>query len=309
MYYEPPERQDPIEIAEAEFRTARIRLASFLFACMVASLLAWGIAGSLGESGLYFITIPGMTAILLSLLPSGSPRSEFGLFRGTLIAIFASAIVVREGFICVLMASPLILLVVGMVVWSGRKKPKHLRAFVLPVVLLLGLGAEGAVFDLPNQIEASETRLVDASGDELLGALDASGDLPELEPLLFSLPFPRPTAFVGEGAEVGDYRIVEFGDGGHITLEITDRTSSSITWATVEDTTPIAGWITFHETTATWTETSAGLELTISITFERNLSPAFYFDPLQRWGVGEMAEVLADMIEHNLELAEEGTNA
>ena len=284
-------------------RADQLRLAGMLFVAMIGSLLAWYLSSEgLSESGLYFIAIPGSMAIMVSLLPSKAADTTFGIVRGTTIAILASAIVIREGFICVLMALPLIVPTVSILAWSGRSRRKGQVSAVLVPLLLLAFATEGVLYDLPDQIQASETRTIDTTTDELLASLAEPAELPRLEPALFQLPFPRPTAFVGQGADIGDVRIVEFGEMGQLTLQITDKAATSISWSIIEDTTPMSGWMDFHQTTARWNETPAGLDVTVQIDFSRRLSPAVYFDPLQRWGVGEMAEVLMDMIEHNLDL-------
>ena len=286
-------------------RPSQINLATLLFVAMIGSMAAWYLSDTgLSESGLYFIGVPGTMAILVTLIPMGVNQTTFGIARGTTICVLASAIAIREGFICVLMALPLILPIISITAWAARRgRQGQVSAFIVPL-LLLGLATEGVVYDLPDQIQASETRVLDTTSDDLIVSLAQPAELPSLEPVLFQLPFPRPTAFVGEGADVGDIRIVEFGpdaEQGELTLQISEKTSDSITWDIVSDTTPMAGWMVFHDASAEWAPSPDGLEVTVTIDFERSLSPAIYFDPLQRWGVGEMAEVLMDMIEYNLE--------
>ena len=288
-------------------RPAQWKLFSaILIAMLMATIAGWIAKEGYGEgtnfwqSGIYFIVIPGSTAALLAILPSQQQNTTFGLTKGTTIAVLCSAIVLREGFICVVMALPLIIPVISLVSYSIRKSRTQHHLLMLPL-LLLGLGAEGALYDLPNAIVVQETRVIQADSESLVASLERPARLPDINPLLFKLPFPLPTEFTAEGASLGDTRIIKFGESGSFSLEITERTSNSITWTVVENNTPIADWMTLREFEATWSETSEGLELTMTITFDRALSPAFYFDPLQRWGVGEMAEVLLDMIETNLQ--------
>lgn len=84
-------------------------------------------------------------------------------------------------------------------------------------------------------------------------------------------------------------------------LTVSELDDSHVTWEFTNDSTPMSNWMTIHEATASWVETPTGLAVTVSIDFDRALAPAFYFDPLERWGVGELAEVILDVIDHNIE--------
>ena len=277
-------------------------LFSIIVIAMFGAVAAWTLNGAgvaFWESGVYFILIPGSMAALLSIAPLRAGRTSYGVARGTTIAILASAILLREGFICVLMALPLIIPIIALVTWAARPDGRSRYSLLVPL-LLVGASAEGIAFELPKNVEVTEVRVIDATPDQLNESLDGRAELPEIEPLLFALPLPAPVDFVGEGSDLGDRRIVEF-EMGRLVLEVTQRTNDSITWSIAENTTPLAGWMTLHDVRMFWTPTDAGLELHMTITFDRELAPAFYFDPLERWGVGEMAEVLLDMIEVNID--------
>lgn len=303
--------QDAPLYPEDSTSSKRLTLAAILLAAMLASLFANFLNDeNFTNTGIYFVVIPGLIAIILSLLPFFPTQTGFGVFRATMIAIFASAIVVREGFICVLLASPLIALVVGLITYASRQSRKNRTSAVLALPMLLLLGAaEGTLYEFASTITVEETRQLDISSEDLVASLAEPAVLPEIEPLLFALPFPEPTSFEGSGLELGSTRRIDFSDGGAIDLEISSVTETSVTWTFVETTTSLDEWMTIHHATASWTENSNGVELTIEIEFDRELAPAFYFDPVQRWGVGELAEVLADMIEHNTLDRTAATNA
>lgn len=301
-----PRQERPIpEAGRQRFTRAQLKLATILGVALAGSILGhWALDNNFAETGIYFVAIPALMAIALTLIPiRGTEGAGFGTTRGTLIAILASALLVREGIICVIMAAPLIFLVIGLVRLANRsfghkKEGRRQAAWAIPMMLIAG-SADGVVYELPTAISVTETRVIDATADEFVASLGRQGQLPEIEPLLFALPFPAPTEFLGEGLGIGDTRTVIFGDAGSIDLTIDERTDNSITWTFTENTTPLAEWMIIHRATATWTDTAEGLAVTLTIDFDRALSPAFYFDPLQRWGVGEMAEVLLDMMAHN----------
>ncbi len=289
-----------------KIKPAQYQLAWFIAMAAIASISAWSLSSvGLSATGLLFIAIPATLAAIITLAPFSEDKTSFGVARGSTICILISAIVIREGFICVIIALPLIIPIISLVVWSVRRSRAgagHQLAWALPL-LVLGAAGEGVVYELPTNAVVVESRVIDFSATELDASLDGIAEIPEIEPLLFALPFPEPTAFTGTGADVGDIRTVEFGDGGSdgsLILEVVVRTGDTITWDIIDNTTPVAEWMTINSATATWVETAHGLEVTMEIDFDRALAPAFYFDPVERWGVGEMAEVLLDMLEHNI---------
>jgi len=278
----------------------QLKLAGILTVALLGAIAAhWSYDNGFQQTGIYFVAIPALMAIALTLIPTrAESNTGIGVWRGTSIALLGSALLVREGIICVIVVSPLIFLVISVVRHWNRRKNERFVAWIFPM-LLFGASVDGVAYDLPTAISVTETRTIETSTESFVSSLGARAELPEIEPLLFALPFPEPTAFVGEGLALGATRSVEFGDAGAIELTITNIDANEITWTFTKDTTPLAEWMTINEATATWTETENGLEIDLTIDFDRALSPAFYFDPLQRWGVGEMAEVLLDMMEHN----------
>ena len=252
------------------------------------------------QTGAYFVFIPGTAAAIIALMPWAKGSTSFSVSRASTISILASGILLREGFICILMALPLIVPVISLVTYSTRRSRGHLGILLLPIVLT-GIGGEGIVYELPSSISVEETRLLTTNTQSLEASFDRVGQLPSIKPVLFQLPFPQPQSFTGEGASLGATRTVDFGDAGALLLQITERSDNSITWTVAEDSTPLAGWMTLHRFEARWVETPTGVELPVTIEFDRVLSPAFYFGPLERWGVRQLAEVTLDMIEANLE--------
>lgn len=290
-------------------RPPRITRAQYSLAAMLGVALVGSLIGNFlrdedfARSGLYFVALPGFMAILLSLVPTRRRRSGIDLTRGTTIAVLASAILLREGIICVLLALPLILPIVGVISWSTRRSQSgHRFALVIPL-LVLGVSGEGVVYELPSHHSVSESRVVQSSSAELLESLAAPAELPPIEPALFALPFPKPVEFTGEGLYIGAARTVDFGEMGSLDIRVSAVDTYAVTWEFAENSTPLGSWMTFHSAEVSWVERADGIELTVEIVFDRSLAPAFYFQPLENWGVGEMAEVMIDMIEHNLELA------
>ncbi len=292
------------EATERTVSPSQLKLSAAIGVATMGSLMAWALSSvGLDETGFYFITLPGVMAALLALVPrrQGS-GGALGVVRTSTIVILCSALVIREGFICVLMALPLIVPIIAIAANSARN-PARFRASVLLPLLLLGLGSEGVAWNVDASGVSSESRIVAASPSEIEAALAAPGELPAIEPLLFKLPFPLPHDITSEGLDVGDQQVTTFTEG-QMVFEVIERSTSTeagqVRWKLLTDTTPIAGWTDINEIEARWQAADNGSEVTMSISYDRKLAPSFYFGPLMSWGTSEMADVLLDMVEENL---------
>ncbi len=284
-------------------RRSQWTLFSILVVATFGSVAMW-LMGSRRElflaSGIYFVLVPGLLAALVSIIPFGRNQTRTGVVRATTIGILASAIILREGFICVLLALPLIIPIVALAAWMFGPPDDRAPRYVIPI-LFLGLSAEGVVYQPPTTIEVTRSRIMEAAPGEIQTVFGGPARLPSIEPLLLRLPFPTPTTVDGRATAIGDRLTVHFSPGGRLEMELVEQRSTAMVWAVVDDTTPLADWMALHRIEITWTGTASTTAVDVTIEFDRALAPAFYFDPLQRWGVGEMAEVMLDMVARNLD--------
>jgi|GEM_PF-3507111 len=286
---------------------SQVYLAAVLSVATFASLVAWAtLSSGLGTTGIYFIAIPGFTAAAIALLPARTPPGKIGPERTTLIILLATALVLREGFICVIMASPIVFLTVAVSTKATAERNRMNSVLLLPLLLVLG-ALEGTVYELPAQTAVVEERTIDVAPAQVDAMFDATNAIiPEIRPLLFTLPFPEPELFDGTAAEVGDRQTISFSEG-ELVLRVTERSTDSVHFEVMENTTPIDNWYQVQTVAVSWHssgEDPAETDLRIEIDYRRNLAPALYFEPLGRFGLGEMAEVIADMIEVNAGTAE-----
>lgn len=98
--------------------------------------------------------------------------------------------------------------------------------------------------------------------------------------------FPQPTAVeVDEGTGLGAMRVVRF-EGregvGHLTLQVTERTETSATFSVLSDTSPYSMWIAYDTLTYTVRPSETGTALTLTLTHDRLLSPAWFFGPAMK---------------------------
>jgi hypothetical protein len=63
------------------------------------------------------------------------------------------------------------------------------------------------------------------------------------------------------------------------------------------DATPVAGWMTMRRATVTWAETKPGSTVVRwALEFDRELAPAFYFAPLERYAARLAAGYLIETV-------------
>jgi hypothetical protein len=108
---------------------------------------------------------------------------------------------------------------------------------------------------------------------------------------------PQPVAvLVDEGAALGARRIVRFkgreGEGD-LALKVIRRTDTEAVFEAVSDDSPIAMWIRHKALTFRVDPHPAGLKLTVTLDYERQLAPAWFFGPFMRQASTFAVDVLA----------------
>lgn len=297
-----PKQPQRIEPDSERLKAARRGVAAVAVALAAGSvvyrLVHWG---HVDQTALLFIGIPTAMAIIVAYMKPA--QSLMGtLMKATLIGVALSGIVFAEGLVCILMSAPLFLGVaaaVGGIITAARRGPGDARRrtamAVLPFVLL-SLEGTTDVTSLPREGSATAERIVAATPAEvrakLAGAPYYYADLP----LLFRSGFPTPIGGEGTGLEVGDERYVRF-TMGSMRVRVTHSEPNAVTFARIEDTTPVRNWLEVGDSVITWTGIAPGrTRIRWTMYYERHLDPAWYFGPLERFGVNKAAGYLIDSV-------------
>jgi hypothetical protein len=285
-----------------------------LVACIIALLVASVayrilIAGKLQHTSMVFIGIPALLALALTGV---QPRTSVGTVNKTVaVALCLSGILFGEGFICILMASPLFFLIgtiVGKIRQAGDRADvaegsKGGRWSRYGVVLLAPLCLEGVTpnFEASRSETVTVTRIVPASADAVRSALASPMLFDRPLPRFFKLGFPAPAHVAGAGLEVGSRRSIEFVHGRHhpgmLVLQVARSTPHSVTFTPVSDHSYITHWLSWREAAVDWTDMGDGrTRVTWTLRYDRRLDPAFYFKPLERYGVSLAARYLIETL-------------
>ena len=253
----------------------------------------------LEQTALLFIGIPSTLSILLALTPK--PKSATGgILKGITIAILLSGPLLHEGFICIVMASPLFYLaglIVGLL-QDGSRRNRHTNLSCVVLVLLpMSLEGTAARLSFNREETVKVSRVVDASELEVESALSRSPRTNLPLPLYGRMGFPRPTDAHGEGLAIGDTRTVHFAGGegrpGDLVLRVQESRPGYVRFDAVSDGSKIAHWLKWEFSETEWTAVDAHhTKVTWTLHFRRQLDPAWYFRPWERYAVGLAANYL-----------------
>lgn len=256
----------------------------------------------LGHSAAMFLGIPAVLAILLALAPKAKTVTG-GILKGITLALLVVAPLLGEGYLCILLASPLFYLV-GIVVGLAMDRQRRKRDATLScvVLFLLPMCLEGVVPQLTfNRAQSVEVRsVVAAPANEIEHALTQGPNVSTPLPMALRIGFPKPLGAWGEGLEVGDTRTIHFsgaeGDPpGDLVMRVTERHPGYARFETVSDQSKLTQWVQWTSSEVEWTALDEGhTTVTWRIDFMRQLDPAWYFTPWERAAVTEAAAYLID---------------
>ncbi len=255
--------------------------------------------GGLEQTAVLFIGIPAVLATSLALMPKAKTVTG-GIMRGVTLALLLSGVFLGEGFICILMASPLFyfvgLLVGAIVDWNRAKRQTTLSCLLL---ILLPMSIEGSSprlsFNREETVQASQ--VVHASELDVQLTLSHSPRTSTPLPAYLRMGFPRPTEASGDGLGVGAVRRIHFAGGeghpGDLLLRVGASHQGYVRFDVVSDSSKVAHWLDWKSSEVHWTALDAQhTRVTWTLHFERRLDPAWYFRPWERYAAHLAADYL-----------------
>ena len=273
---------------------AALAVTSFFYRLLVMQKLE--------QTSALFIGIPTVLAFIVAFTPSAKSVTG-GIMKAMTLGLLMSGILLGEGFICILMAAPLFYLVgavVGLIISTSQKKNRTTMNCVA-LLFLLPMALEGTTkwssFVRDESVAAEE--IVNAPEQDVVAALAKSPRVDgKLAPFL-TLRFPRPTWARGEGLQPGDIRIIHFAGGeghpGELLLRVRERQANSVTFEAVSDGSKIAHWLDWRYARVNWAPLDARhTRVRWELGYRRDLDPAWYFGPWERYAVRLAARYLIE---------------
>jgi len=253
------------------------------------------------QTSILFIGLPALITLLMVKYTS-TPKSPYGIsFRVITIFLLMSSILLGEGIVCVLFAAPifygLAALLVFVSVYLEKRNKSNLNSIVLlPLVVLL---AQPLDFIKEPKIQTVETISIVQKGSSI-ETFNQEPNLMKNLPSFFKIGFPKPVGISESGTELGDHRNIEFESStkgiGTLSLEVVERSVSSITFKAISDDTHVNHWLTWKQMKVELIDTNTEQPKIIWTTqYQCDLGPSWYFEPLEEIAVKKMNKHLIDV--------------
>lgn len=255
----------------------------------------------LEQSSALFIGIPALIAAICVLTPN--PHSATGTaLKSVTLFLCIAGVFLGEGFICILMASPLFFIVaISIGVARDRARKKGPVAPCIVLLFFLGMSTEGVnhTLSLGREETVRVERTIMATPDQVDRALSATPRLNADLPLYLRLGFPRPVSIRGYGTAPGTQYTVHFAGGegkpGDLVLQVTEHEQGKLSLRALSDSSHVAHWIRWETSTVEWSALDGDrTRVRWTLQYRRLLDPAWYFKPWERYAVRLTASQLIE---------------
>jgi hypothetical protein len=271
----------------------------------VVTAIAFGLGGFFlikDESGsmgwVLFLFLPAVTGFATALVA----KSRNIVLASVIVAlVFCTAfllIVGLEGFVCVIMSSPLIaagLAIGGLLGWLFRtlvidksSGSGYLTVLMLLVLPLFLMGANSAERQSRRTLRAqtvTDVQTLNASPESVWNELTSMDHIEANRPFLMKIGLPVPVSCKTEGEGVGGKRTCYF-ESGYIEEKITEwNPPASMKFEITASDVPGRPWLTFKNAGYEIKQEQGRTTVTRSTTIVSRLSPAWYWQRLEALGV------------------------
>lgn len=264
------------------------------------------------DTAALYIGLPLMLAILVALIETKQLTPT--ALKVLTIAIALSPILIGEGFICVIMASPILYAVVFIVcalinlirkAINDDEKPLKSAAGLL-LVFLLALEGTTPMTTIDRHNEITVEKVIPLSAVEVRKALADAPKFDKRPAGFFTSLFQPPSKVSGHGLHVGDRRtitmtynkwIVTNAWTGDEVFEVSAVGKDFVTFRLIEDKSYMDLYLQWGEATIRWEKVDAGhSRVKLTIGYKRKLDPSWYFGPMERSAVRDAAETIIDSL-------------
>lgn len=259
----------------------------------------------------FFVFLP---FILGYILGKGAVK-KFGLY-GFIFSLITFCILLLtgglEGMVCILMALPLV--IVAFAIGYGIKKlierikkrnnkNNIIKSSILPLLIFLGFGfLEKQLAKNDKEVISVKTEIIlPYSNTEVYENIKSVDTLIADKPFLMKLDLPIPHKCILEKEEIGGLRTCYF-SGGTITEKITELEKAKILRMDIIDY-KLTGrkWLGFKEAIYYFSKVGQdSCKLTRITTYTSVLTPRFYWEPLEKIGIGQEHDYVFDNLKNDL---------
>lgn len=299
-------------LVEKYGRKRAVLLAYLLGVGLVALIMRLLMAQDLYHSSLLYVLIPYVISVVITLCRSKTKDSSLKRRYLSHIAtattiLMSTSILIGEGFICILFFAPIYLFIVTLAyIGAALSNRNNKYAIAFPAVIL-ALSMEGVTpsLSLPRDTYAQVTKTTSLSPQQVKQNLAREFTLDEDRYWLLSI-FPMPYQIDAGSLNPGDVHtvytryhrwFVTNTHEGKAELLIEEVSDHRVKTRVLSDSTYFSTYLN-----GTGTEidlqpnANGGTDITLRLYYRRNLDPAWYFHPLQKFGVSKMGELIVDQL-------------
>jgi hypothetical protein len=266
-----------------------------------------------GAMGLVlFILLPIIVGFVTALLTRGRNIIFVSLAVGGLFCTAILLISNMEGWVCVLMSTPLLAIgmtigaLIGVFVRRQLQKSSQPKFFSFLIVLVLPfflMGANSSEQEsrrIPRAETVTNQLIVDASPKVVWNQLKSVDKITGSKGFLMTIGLPVPVSCVMEGEGVGAKRTCYF-ETGSIEERVTEwRPPNLMKFDIVASDVPGRPWLTFKDASYEITSQNGRTVVTRSTTIVSRLSPSWYWRPLEKIGVETEHEYLFEELKRRI---------
>ena len=265
----------------------------------------------LDSTAALYVGLPLLLALGTCLTPNA--KSVTGAAMKILtIGLLLSAPVLNEGYICIILAAPILYSVVALILLPvdiARKKKKNAGKVQLAFasVLVSVLSLEGTSDELSfNRSHAAEyTMVVPLSQEEFLENFSHENQVDEKVSFWLNI-FPKPVTIEGSGINVGDERRLHYvynkwlylnAHEGSATFRVVESKPGYLKFSIPHDTSYLRHYLGWESSEFFLTPISGNETLVrCNLSYTRKLDPVWYFGPLQYGAVRMTAKTLIEQV-------------
>ena len=267
--------------------------------------------GAMGAT--LFLMLPFVTGFATALIVRGRKLVFASLLIGAIICTGILLVTGMEGWVCVLMSTPLIAIGLTIGALIGRlvrrlienSKRQHLMSLlllaVLPFFLMGANSAEEQSRRTPRVETFANTLVVDGSRELVWNQLKTFDRINGSKGLLMRIGLPVPVSCTMSGEGVGATRTCYF-ESGHIAERVTEwNPPASMKMEITEFDVPGRPWLSFKDASYDLTQEGGRTVITRKTTIVSRLSPAWYWRRMEKIGVETEHEYLFEEVKRKVQ--------
>lgn len=266
----------------------------------------------LHDTAALYIGLPLLLAVVVSVAETEKPTQT--ALKVLTIALALSPLIIGEGFICVLMASPILYAVTFFVTLlveqiikalKGKGGDKPLKSATgLLFIFLLSLEGTNPLMTVERYNEITVEKVVPRTVAQAMQSLSGPMGYEKRPSGFFTWLFLPPDRITGKGLAPGDRRVMTLTYNkwivtnkwtGDTVFEVAEAGKDFVTFRLVEDKSYMDLYLQWHEaTTRIEPVDNRHSKVKVTISYARKLDPSWYFGPMERSAVRDVAETIID---------------